>query len=171
MQGKTRWAAAIIVIGLLGVVIWVAGAGPGWLGSTWRPALSPIPGQSQTPAPSPSPPSDRYVSTKGVVLKITSPAQDSPVAGPLTVLGQVPGSWSFEGQFPVVLKDQSGNVLAQASAKLSGEWMTDQLVPFSASVPFEPPAGNQTGTLELQNANPSGLADKADSVSLPVRFP
>ena len=116
-----------------------------------------------------SQPSDSYRSKQGVTVKVYTPQKNSAVQSPLVVIGQVPGSWSFEAQFPVVLKDSAGNVLAKTTAKLAGDWMTEELVPFTAALKFDKPtvAG---GTLELQKDNPSGDTAKADTVISPVRF-
>ena len=113
--------------------------------------------------------SQSYKSNKGVEVTIYSPKSNSIVTTPLIVMGQVPGSWSFEAQFPLQLKDSGGDVLGEASAKLQGDWMTNNLVPFIATLEFEAPS-SQTGTLVLQKDSPSGLAENDDSVTIPVKF-
>ena len=110
-----------------------------------------------------------YKSNKGVEVTIYSPKSNSTVTTPLVVAGQVPGSWSFEAQFSVQLKDSESNVLGETSAKLQGDWMTDELVPFIATLEFKTPS-SQTGTLTLQKDNPSGLTENDDSLTVPVKF-
>ncbi|MBI2009497.1 Gmad2 immunoglobulin-like domain-containing protein [Candidatus Saccharibacteria bacterium] len=113
--------------------------------------------------------SQSHKSNKGVEVTIYSPKNNSIITTPLVVVGQVPGSWSFEAQFPVQLKDSEGNVLGETSAKLQGDWMTDELVPFIATLEFKAPS-SQTGTLTLQKDNPSGLTKNDDSLTVPVKF-
>lgn len=110
-----------------------------------------------------------YTSQKGVKINIYTPANDSQISSPLTVLGEVPGNWSFEASFPVQLKDSNGNVVIQQPATLHGDWMTESLVPFSVNLTFEKPA-TSTGTLVLQKDNPSGLPENDDSVSIAIKF-
>lgn len=110
-----------------------------------------------------------YTSEKGVSMVVTKPAERARVASPLTIEGKVPGSWSFEAQFSVQLRDSSGAVIAQSPASLQGDWMTDQLVPFTATLNFTSPRSKE-GTLRLEKANPSDLPANSDSVSIPVTF-
>lgn len=113
--------------------------------------------------------STTYKSEKGVSVTVTAPASGSKVTSPLTVTGSVPGSWSFEAQFSVRLIDAQGNLLADSPAKLQGDWMTDKMVPFTATLQFGQGA-SQNGTLVLLKANPSGLDENNDSVVIPVTF-
>jgi len=88
---------------------------------------------------------------------------------PLIVLGQVPGSWSFEASFPAILKDSRGDVIAQAPARVLGEWTTNELVPFSVILPYASSVSGD-GVLVLQRDNPSGLAENDDSIVIPVKY-
>ncbi len=110
-----------------------------------------------------------YTSLKSVSVKIFSPLSNEKVVNPLAIIGQVPGSWSFEASFPIKLLDSNGRVVAQTSAQVLGDWMTDNLVPFSAKLTWST-AESGKGTLVLQKDNPSGLAKNDDSVSIPVEF-
>lgn len=110
-----------------------------------------------------------YTSQKGVKLNVYTPISDTTITRPLKIVGEVPGNWSFEASFPVLLKDDQGKVIAQQPATLQGDWMTEDLVPFIATLDFSQPAGT-TGTLVLQKDNPSGLAENDDSVSIPIKF-
>lgn len=99
---------------------------------------------------------------------IDSPAPNAVVTSPLTVTGKARGTWYFEASFPVRLLDDIGNELAIAPATAQGEWMTEDYVPFSATLEFETTV--LTGTLELQKDNPSGMPENDASVRIPVRF-
>ncbi len=99
---------------------------------------------------------------------VDSPAPDAVVKSPLTVTGKARGTWYFEASFPVRLLDADGNELALVPAQAQGEWMTEDFVPFSATLTFATSA--KAGTLVLQKDNPSGLPENDKSVSIPVRF-
>lgn len=116
-----------------------------------------------------SQPSYSYISNGGVRVNIFIPQSSAKVTTPLVVVGQVPGNWSFEASFPVQLKDEGGRVIAQSVAQVTGDWMTDQLVPFTAKLEFSS-AESGEGTLVINKDNPSGLAQNDDSVVIPVRF-
>lgn len=111
----------------------------------------------------------KYKSSKGVEVTIYLPQSDSKIISPLTVMGQVPGGWSFEAQFPIQIRDGQGNIIAQTAANLQGDWMTDELVPFIATLEFKAPTP-QIGTLILEKDNPSGLSENDDSVAVPIKF-
>jgi hypothetical protein len=112
-----------------------------------------------------------FESEKGVAVTLTSPTRGGTVASPLSVAGMVPGSWSQEGQFTLRLLDADSNVLTEGAAKLDGDWMTENQVPFTATLTFEnAPAVGSSGILILEKANPSGMEENADSVSVPILF-
>lgn len=113
--------------------------------------------------------SNTYTSLKGVTIKVFTPAKSSFVSSPLLITGEVPGNWSFEASFPIRLINNQGVVIAEVPAQLQGDWMTTNLVPFTATLNFTNP-GNGEGTLLLVKDNPSGLAENDDSLSIPVKF-
>lgn len=104
------------------------------------------------------------------MIQVTSPAPNAAasVSQPLVVSGRARGPWYFEASFPVKLLDSSGNVLAQGPAQAQGDWMTEDFVPFSATLTFT--TTDTSGTLVLQNDNPSGEPANAKSISIPVTF-
>jgi Immunoglobulin-like domain of bacterial spore germination. len=110
-----------------------------------------------------------YASLKSIEIKLYTPLDNMKVSSPMAVMGQVPGSWSFEASFPVKLEDSQGNIIAQTPAQVIGDWTTDNLVPFSVQLTWSS-TENGNGTLILQKDNPSGLAENDDSVSIPVKF-
>ncbi len=103
------------------------------------------------------------------LLKITSPRANETVTSPLLVKGEARGNWYFEASFPVKLLDGNNQVIAQTPAHAEGDWMTNEFVPFSATLQFETPS-TPTGTLVLKKDNPSGLPQNADELRIPVRF-
>jgi len=103
------------------------------------------------------------------LIKIDSPRPNTTITNPLEVTGQARGTWYFEASFPVKLFDSNGTELAIIPAQAQGEWMTEDFVPFKATLEFAAPT-TATGTLILEKDNPSGLPENADSLIVPVRF-
>jgi hypothetical protein len=102
-------------------------------------------------------------------VRVSSPRPNAVVSSPLAVSGSARGAWFFEADFPVRLLDGDGRELSVAPARAQGEWMSEDFVRFEATVTFGQPA-TRTGVLVLDRSNPSGLAENAALVSLPVRF-
>jgi hypothetical protein len=111
-----------------------------------------------------------YVSRRGTKITLTEPNSGAVLKSPVVVKGTVPGSWSFEASFPVTILDSTGITIAQTTAKLNGDWMTDAYVPFEATLTFDTPVGGGNGTLILKKDNPSDLAENNDSVLIPISF-
>jgi outer membrane murein-binding lipoprotein Lpp len=110
-----------------------------------------------------------YVSAKGVSVLVFTPSKNETITSPVAIVGEVPGNWSFEAQFPVQLKDGKGNLITQAPAHLLANWETTQLVPFSVQLTYTT-ATSGSGAIVLQEDNPSGLPRNSDSVSIPISF-
>jgi hypothetical protein len=102
-------------------------------------------------------------------LRVDSPVAGQVVSSPLTVRGSARGPFYFEASFPVTLLDGNGQRLAQTHATAQGEWMTPDWVPFTATLTFAAPT-TATGTLVLENDNPSGDPTRAVSRRIDVRF-
>jgi hypothetical protein len=101
------------------------------------------------------------------LIRVQTPQQGATVGSPLVVTGEARGPWFFEASFPVRLRDASGVDLATTVATAQGEWMTEEFVPFTATLDipsdFQGPA-----TLLLQKDNPSGLPENDKAISIPV---
>ena len=103
------------------------------------------------------------------LLQVESPAPDDAVSSPLTIRGQARGYWFFEGDFPVQVQDEEGHMIAQGIAQAKGEWMTEEWVPFEATITFKPLDQNR-GYLYFEKANPSGLKENEKSFRMPIVF-
>jgi hypothetical protein len=102
-------------------------------------------------------------------IRIAQPRPNDVVSSPLAVTGEARGTWYFEASFGMRLEDADGNVLAEGAATTSEDWMTEEFVPFEATLEFEvPPSGE--GRLFLEKANPSDLPENAATLEVPVRF-
>lgn len=112
----------------------------------------------------------QFNSEKGVLITLNDFQANERITSPLTVTGEVPGGWSFEAVFPVVLTDWDGKIIAQSQARLTDDWMTDELVPFEVTLEFEKPTYKNTGALILQRDNPSDLPENDDALEVPVVY-
>ena len=109
-----------------------------------------------------------YTSLKGEIVKLKTPFANSQVENPLEITGEIKGTWSFEGTFPVVLTDWDGKIIAEGQAKLEKDWMTTEYVPFKAILNYEKPQVSNRGALILKKDNPSGLPANDDSIEITV---
>ncbi len=102
-------------------------------------------------------------------LKFINISQDQKISSPLTIKGQAPGNWFFEGSFPIKITDSTGNTLGSGTAKSIGDWMTSSLVDFTAIITFEETHDTQ-GFIIFSKDNPSGLPENDQSIKLPIKF-
>jgi len=93
----------------------------------------------------------------------------NPVMSPVEVHGEA-RAWYFEGSFPVTVETASGTVVGSGIAQAQGDWMTDQFVPFTATVTFSAQPAYTLGYLVFHKDNPSGLPANDDSMSVPITF-
>lgn len=91
------------------------------------------------------------------------------IESPLLLRGEARGNWYFEASFPVKIFDDNGFLLGQRPAQALGDWMTEDFVEFTATLPFSVPS-TPKGKLILEKDNPSGLPENADSLVVPVTF-
>lgn len=105
------------------------------------------------------------------LIRISSPRPNQTITSPLQVEGEARGFWFFEASFPVSLLDANGNEipLDPPFIMATEEWMTEEFVPFEATLEFEAPAG-QKGILVFHRDNPSDLPENADELRMPIRF-
>ncbi|KKS04049.1 MAG: hypothetical protein UU57_C0025G0002 [Candidatus Woesebacteria bacterium GW2011_GWE1_41_24] len=140
----TVLSVALFIISALGVIIFLT------------PTSTPV----STPSAEPS---------LGVPT-VSSPSAGSKVKSPLKVTGNVPAGWMFEGTFPIRVLDSDKNVLAQVGAKevLPGSWQSGEPVEFTATLTFRAATGS--GTLVLENDNPSGDPANSRVFEIPIKF-
>lgn len=106
---------------------------------------------------------------KDDLIRIAAPRPNAVVSSPLAVKGMARGNWFFEASFPVRLFDGNGEIIARGIAQADGDWMTEELVQFTAVLEFKNPT-TTVGTLLLDKDNPSGLPENEDALRVPVRF-
>ncbi|MDD5625864.1 MAG: GerMN domain-containing protein [Patescibacteria group bacterium] len=100
-------------------------------------------------------------------IKVTKPQPNETVFSPLEIGGEARGTWFFEASFPIKLLDSSGVEIAHGIAQAQSDWMTENFVPFTATLQFNVLTETK-GTLILEKDNPSGLPQNADELRVPV---
>ena len=101
---------------------------------------------------------------------VTSPRPGAAVSPPLKIRGQARGTWFFEGDSPVILKDARGRIMARGYVTARGPWMTREFVPFEGSLTFKIPVRGGRGTLVFKKDNPTDRPELDDEMELPVQF-
>jgi hypothetical protein len=103
------------------------------------------------------------------LIQLDTPHPNQVITSPLHLEGQARGVWFFEGDFPVKLLDEKGEIIAEHYLTARGEWMTEDFVQFSGELVFTTPEA-EFGTLVLEKDNPSGLPEHGDALIVPIRF-
>ena len=103
-------------------------------------------------------------------ILLASPLPGAAVSSPLTIKGLARGTWFFEGDFPVILLNSQGEILAESYATAKGEWMKQDFVEFEGSITFNSDLPGHRGTLVLKKDNPTDLARFDDKLEIPVNF-
>lgn len=98
---------------------------------------------------------------------VASPKPDEILGSIIDVSGRARGTWYFEASFPVEVLDDKGAILGQGVATAQGEWMTEEFVPFTATITLTTPYTGPA-TLTLKKDNPSGESFRDASISLPI---
>lgn len=107
-----------------------------------------------------------YSNADANVIVITSPTAGSPTPSTFVVRGKARGTWYFEASFPLEVVDGDGKTLVQMPVQALGDWMTQDFVPFAATVTV--PTYSGPAQLILKNDNPSGLPENEKSITIPI---
>jgi hypothetical protein len=118
-----------------------------------------------------------YIDSKSDLIRLEEPAAGSVVEkSPIALKGVARGYWFFEASFPISLVNWDGLIIAEGYATAESDWMTEEFVPFTATLeftnPYNPgdPDFMKRGALILQKDNPSGLPEHDDALEIPVWF-
>ncbi|PIR88309.1 MAG: hypothetical protein COU09_03000 [Candidatus Harrisonbacteria bacterium CG10_big_fil_rev_8_21_14_0_10_44_23] len=107
---------------------------------------------------------------KSDLIRLDNPRPNQTVSSPLTISGEARGYWFFEATFPVVLVDWDGLIIAEGYATAQTDWMSEDFVPFTATLEFKKPSYKNTGSLILKKSNASGLPENDDALEIPILF-
>lgn len=116
------------------------------------------------------------IAEKDDLIEVFTPVPGQEISSPLTLDGQARGGWFFEGEFPVILTNWDGLIIAEGTAAAEDDWMTEDYVPFTATLEFQDPYDEgdpsymQSGNLILERANPSGLPKNDMALEYMVTF-
>lgn len=111
---------------------------------------------------------ETVIETSDVV--VFSPQLNEVITSPLVIEGKARGFWFFEADFPIVLVNWDGLIIAEAIAKAQTDWMTEDFVEFKAVIDFKKPDYGKNGTLIFQKDNPSGLPENDAAFEVPILF-
>jgi hypothetical protein len=103
-------------------------------------------------------------------ILVESPAPGAVIKSPLSIRGRARGTWFFEGDFPVVLEDTNGNIVANGFVTAQGDWMTKEFVPFAGTLSFAGHDQTDRGSLVFKKDNPSDQRELDDAMAIPVFF-
>lgn len=104
------------------------------------------------------------------LIRLATPRPNQIIKSPLHIAGEARGSWFFEGSFPITLADGNGKIIGHGIATAGSDWMTEEFVPFIATIEFADPTYKNTGSLILKKDNPSGLPEHDDALEIPILF-
>ncbi|MBN2093903.1 MAG: hypothetical protein JW740_00810 [Candidatus Zambryskibacteria bacterium] len=113
---------------------------------------------------------------KSDLIYLETPRPNAVIKNPLIIKGKARGIWFFEASFPIILVNWDGLIIAESYANAQSDWMTEEFVPFEATLEFESPykAGDpdfmKRGALVLKKDNPSGLPQYDDALEIPIMF-
>ena len=102
-------------------------------------------------------------------VSINSFEVSSTIQSPAQINGTIIGSWLFEGQTKIELRGFNSDLIAESTISTNQDWMTNEKINFQGKVNFDDPDENG-GYLYIQKSNPSGLVNKQETFSVPVRF-
>lgn len=102
-------------------------------------------------------------------INLVSPKPYERVELPIKIKGGAKGTWFFEASFPLKLVNQRGNVIISSYVMTDEEWMREDFISFETEMTSDQIAGGASPYyLVLEKANPSGLPENADELSIPI---
>ena len=107
------------------------------------------------------------------LISVDSPRIGEVVANPIVIKGKARGYWFFEASFPITVVNWDGLIIGEGFATANGEWMTEEYVPFTATITYDASKiGPYTrGSLILKKDNPSGESKFDDAIEYQITFP
>lgn len=105
-----------------------------------------------------------------VTVELFNVKENQAISSPFVIEGQVFGTWFFEGDFPVVLTNWDGLIIAETYATAQSDWMTEDIVKFKVDLEFEKPTISNRGSLIFMRDNPSDLPENDEVYEIPIRF-
>lgn len=140
--------------------------------STKEEITTPIDQPNITEPTNTEPTNNELKTLKNEVIILNEPRPETIISSPLKISGEARGTWFFEASFPVILVDWDGLIIAEGIATAKSDWMTENYVPFEATLDFIKPNTkvSNRGALILQKDNPSGESSKDDALEITVYY-
>lgn len=157
MNTRAWWSIIVILFIIIVALAWVLFASPTLVAA---PTVTP-PSEEKNPRTSSS--DSEPLHTR---VTVTEPRSGASVGKTFTVSGSAPGNWFFEASFPIQVRDTENSKIGQAIAQAQSDWMTTELVPFTATITVSNYSG--PATLVLLRDNPSGLPENDDALEIPI---
>ncbi|MCF7795868.1 Gmad2 immunoglobulin-like domain-containing protein [Patescibacteria group bacterium] len=106
------------------------------------------------------------------LIQIENPRPNQIISSPLNIKGQARGFWFFEADFPIILKNESGEIIAEGIAEAKNNWMTTEFVQFESTLEYNLDENlyNKKGKLILKKDNPSDIPENDDFLEVPIIF-
>ena len=106
------------------------------------------------------------------LIRVSSPQPNATITSPLVVKGEARGTWFFEASFPITIVNWDGLIIGEGIAQADGEWMTEEFVPFTATVTytFASTTPYNRGSIILKKDNPSGEPQFDDALEYPIKL-
>ncbi|MDB5204870.1 MAG: hypothetical protein JWP09_898 [Candidatus Taylorbacteria bacterium] len=99
---------------------------------------------------------------------ISNPQPNLVITNPLTIKGNILGTWFFEGEIVSKIIDTNGVVLGQGPLVATQDWMTVKNVSFSGVIPFVV-SSEKAGFLVIEAQN-QDKAEDSSAFKIPIRF-
>jgi hypothetical protein len=163
--------ASIVVVALIIIgILYATNKDRGMVGVEPTPTATVNPSTGAEPSLSAVPSKPEVLN----LIRVTSPKAGDSITSPLKITGEARGNWYFEANFPIILTNWDGLIIAEGYATAKGEWMTTEFVPFEATITYTKPTGgeafNNRGFLILKKDNPSGLPENDAALEIPIFF-
>ncbi|MEA2112833.1 MAG: Gmad2 immunoglobulin-like domain-containing protein [Patescibacteria group bacterium] len=104
------------------------------------------------------------------LIQLNSVRPNDKISSPLTLEGKAKGTWYFEGDFPVILTDWDGRIIAEGYVTAQSDWMVEDFVQFKGNLKFAKPDFDKRGILILKKDNPSDLPEYDNALEIPILF-
>lgn len=113
-----------------------------------------------------------HITAHADLIVLTDPRPSAFVSSPIQIQGKARGYWYFEGSFPITVVDWDGRIIGEGIATATKDWMTEDFVPFNATITYDLPTNTpyMRGSLILKKDNPSGIPENDDALEIPIQF-
>ena len=110
---------------------------------------------------------EEVLSERGSKLILENLKQGDTVEDGYEVKGKVSGEWFFEGNFPVRVLNEQGEIVKFISVTTQDDWMTSDLISFSFKLDTQLEEESIV-VLRFEKSNPSGLEENDDFAQVTI---